>query len=510
MRLNAFLWNTFTESQRGKEWVDFFSHLGDRYGQQEEKLRPFLLNWASQGTLNKNQNDIEKDIAGVILAVKELQQAARDGLIPAKIESQKDADFYFHEVGDLAPDEDEEECLFKVDDISWLSVALHILHPKFFFPYYFYPNFHALKTIFDEFGIFLPPVPPKSDYDGRFFYYLELCRSLNEYWSALNLKPEHIPAFLYGFAPEVLDLKFPQIIELPEPHRAWFVGGGINNNGDFNFLDKIDASSLTFWQGNKETEEGDIIVMYCLAPRSCIHSIWRAIRPGGVEPFRDYYSTIWMGYPQLVESLPYSEIKIDPILSKMPLVKGNMQGINGRQIPKEFYDRILFLLREKGTKVESLPQLKDKEVKGLRLKNERDVEAHLLEPLLEELGFKPTDWERQVKLRVGRSEKVIPDYLIHVSKDKSAKTISADWVWEAKFSISSHEQLQKDFGQVCSYARLVSAKGVGLISKEGAWISSKKEDFSVKNAKHWSAKQIREIDSLSEIRAIAGKRRISG
>jgi len=508
MKLNAFLWNNFIESAKGRGWIDFFSSLGDRYEQNDEKLAGFISEWASHGTLD--QTDAKGEIAGVLDALKELRQAMKDGLLPPTVESWEQAESYFRTIGELVTDDDEDEDLFYTDDIPRLSVALFCLFPKFFFPYYFYPNFYELKTIFDELGIFLPPVPPKSDHESRFYYYLELCRSLHDYWNNLGFAPEHLPTFLYGFSPEVVEFRRPKITELPKPRRAWFVGGGINNNGDFEYLDAIGSSAETFWQGNRETEEGDIIVMYCLAPRSCIHSIWRAIRPGGVEPFRHFYNTIWMGYPQLVKPITYSEIKTDTILREFPLVKGNMQGINGRNVPKRFYDRILSLLEKKGMEIASLPHLDNMEVKGLRLNNERDVEVCLLEPLLAELGFLPADWERQVKLRVGRSEKAIPDYLIHTSKDTALKTVHADWVWEAKFSVISHEQLQKDFGQARSYARLVDAEGVGVISKEGVWISTKKDDYSIKKARHWSAVQLREVDHLNEIRSLAGKKRVSG
>ena len=38
----------------------------------------------------------------------------------------------------------------------------------------------------------------------------------------------------------------------------------------------------------------------------------------------------------------------DAVLSQMPLVKGNMQGINGRPIKKPFYDHLLSIVGAKG------------------------------------------------------------------------------------------------------------------------------------------------------------------
>ena len=142
------------------------------------------------------------------------------------------------------------------------------------------------EQIFDEFGIFLPPVPPKKAFDDRFYYYFELCRSVHHFAVQHGIPGELAPVFLYGFAPLALELDDALPANLPPPRRAWFVGGGINQNGDFEYLDQVTESSQTIWQGNRDTQPGDIVVMYCLSPRSAVHSFWRALRFGAVEPFR--------------------------------------------------------------------------------------------------------------------------------------------------------------------------------------------------------------------------------
>ncbi|MBX2994789.1 MAG: hypothetical protein KF681_08200 [Bdellovibrionaceae bacterium] len=509
MKLNKFLWDMYLESSKGKQWLEFFANLEERHAKHDVSLQEFTSSWAYEGTLHPSNYDVKTVIESVSDAIRELRQCEKDKLIPSSVDSWPEAEAYFQGVDTLCPDEDEEASLFEVDDIKTLSAALYCMYPKFFFPYYFYPNFYALEKIFGEFGIFLPPVPPKSDYDARFFYYLEICKSLFNFWVSLDLETEHLPVFLYGFAPEVVDLKFPEISNLPEPNRAWFVGGGISNNGDFEFLDNIDERTRTFWQGSKETSVGDIIVMYCLSPRSRIHSIWRAVRPGGVEPFRGFYNTVWMGLPQLVEPITLRELKSDLLFSQFPLVRSNMHGVNGKPIAKKYYDRLLILLESKGMDISALPRLSDKEIANTRIRTERDVEIQILEPLLNELGFKKSDWRRQVKLRVGRKDKVIPDYLINAKDNSREKSITADWVWEAKMSIITNDQLQKDFGQVCSYARLVNANGVGLLSKEGIWLCTKKDGFSFKKVKHWPATRAFESDSLNEIRSIAGRGKVA-
>lgn len=508
MKLNKFLWNTYIESLGGQIWIKFFSDLRTHYQEKNPQLKEFIRKWVSEGTL-KESYDPDPQIDAVLFCISEVQSAIAEGLSSGKITNPDDAQKLYRDLGDLVTEsesglEEEEEDLFIVDDVPNLSIALFCLFPKYFFPYFFNLNFHALKRIFEEFGIFLPPVPKKSDYDARYYYYLELLKSLQDYWTSLGLDTVQLPVFLYGFAPEVVSLNLPMLEALPEPKRAWFVGGGVSN-GDYERLEKSTSETYTFWTGNSDTEAGDIIVMYCIGPRSIVHSIWRAVQPGTVEPFRHYFQTIRMGYPIKVSPIHFSEISKDPILGTMPLVRSKFQGINGKLLPKQYYDRLLQLLDKNGTDVGKLPRLKDREQAKLILRSERDIETKVLEPLLIQLGYKSSDWLRQVKLRVGRSEKVIPDYLLNVIKDSATKTVTADWVWEAKFSISNNEQLARDFSQVCSYARLVGARGVGLVSKEGIWICLRSNDFELKNAKHWSAMQILEVDQLNEITAVVGR-----
>lgn len=203
-----------------------------------------------------------------------------------------------------------------------------------------------------------------------------------------------------------------------------------------------------------------------------------------------------------VKPIGLNELKSDEVLSEMPLVRGNMQGINGRLILKKYYDRIIQMLEEKGDDVSPLPKLPDDPIQEVELKNEKDVEEHLLEPLLKKLGFAERQWERQIRIRVARGERVIPDYVIF-PKGKSDNR-SGYWVWEAKYSISGGKQLKNDFGQAKTYALLLGCKGLGLISKEGVWISV--PDFVFGKIKFWSWKQVNEHDHFTTIFDIAGNK----
>jgi hypothetical protein len=315
-----------------------------------------------------------------------------------------------------------------------------------------------------------------------------------------------LPAFLYGFANDVVK-KYEINDTLPKPRKAFFVGGGkksdgIDVSGDFAYLDNADEATVTRWNGNLETQPGDIIVVYCLSPRSCIHSIWRAVTPGFLDPFYHFYKTVYIGNPIIVTPLSLNEMQNDEILSQMPLIKANMQGINGRLIEKVYYDRILDLLAKKGTKLNDVPKLANDTIADVALKNEKDVEKNLLEPLLKRLGYKESDWKQQLKLRMGRGVKVYPDYVLFPVEEYNNE--SGYWIWEAKYSISSNKQLKEDFGQAKSYALRLNCKGLGLISKEGIWLSSANFDFEKIN--YWTWKQISDVDIFNNIFDIAGNK----
>lgn|GEM_PF-6541460 len=68
--------------------------------------------------------------------------------------------------------------------------------------------------------------------------------------------------------------------------------------------------------------------------------------------------------------------------------------------------------------IKLLPKLENIEIQTIEIKNERDVEIYLLEPLLEKLGYSQQDWKRQLKVRMGRREKIIPDYVIFPIKKR--------------------------------------------------------------------------------------------
>ena len=504
MEFNQFLWMNFKESAIGKEMLDFFKNYKKtlidmknyRYYQKMRGAIPYAKDFEI------NLSEYLREISKIYNALTHNDNNCGFGI---NIQSLDTAENYFIGLFDIQ-DEDENGKpigrFFSPADIPFLSEVLFAISPQYFFPYYFDRLYQDVTEIFNTFGIFLPTAPGKNDETGRFFHYFELCKSLYQFRTRNSLNEYELPAFLYGFALNIIP-RYKLSKELPEPRKAFFVGGGINNNGDFEYLDNITQNSVCNWNGNPETQTGDVIVMYCLAPRSFIHSIWRAVTPGSIDPFFYFYRNINIGQPILVKPISLDEMRKDAVLKEFPLIKANMQGINGREIPKKYYDRLLELLEMKGQEMTILPVLQKNNIEIPMLSNEKDVEEKLLEPLLLKIGYKEYDWQRQMKLRMGRGDKVYPDYVIFPHEERNNE--SCYWVWEAKYSINSHKQLEEDFGQAKSYALRLKSFGLGLVSKEGIWLCV--PDYSFGKIRFWSWKQISDHNSLNEIFNIAGNKK---
>ncbi|PSJ80428.1 hypothetical protein [Neisseria iguanae] len=141
--------------------------------------------------------------------------------------------------------------------------------------------------------------------------------------------------------------------------------------------------------------------MYCLTPRSYIHSIWRAERDGIASPFFHWYSSIYISNGQKITPIPLSLLKNDEHFSKNKLIKKNLQGINGYPLSVDDYHHLIDLIARNVDDISNLPQLFAPSYdKNALLKTERDVEVNLIEPFLKDLDNQKS-WVRQLTVKMG-------------------------------------------------------------------------------------------------------------
>lgn len=496
MQLNKFLWDIYKKSENGQQAINLFTE-----STTEQLLEKYLGSY-KLGT--QETADFIDDIA----------QFISSPAIPNQL-SIEEAEVFFDLIaskGFILTDEDGETESYEPQTFDFLhlipiiSTWLFRVYPDYFKPYFFLHRFHLLTRIADTFGIELPEVPLKRYKQKRFKYYFELCKVFMKFQVENDLTAEEFCAFIYDFAPNYLvqeDTHEKQ--ELPQPTQVWMIGGN-KGGSDFEFLDRPTNETTAFWQGNEDTKRGDILVMYCLAPRSYIHSVWRATEDGVADPFFHYYSSINIGRGQKITTISLNELKADTYYSQNPLVRSNFQGVSGYQLSSEDYKRLQLMILEKDSAVLNLPQLYSHAFDlNKNLANEREVETALIEPLLFKLGYKSEDWVRQLTVRMGRGERNFPDYAFLIDKTKSYE--KSLMLIESKYWIKNNRQLEETFKQVWSYGQRLSANTLVIADKDAIWIYQKIKDSFDRTKyikKYW--KELENPDNFTLLSRLIGKK----
>lgn len=379
------------------------------------------------------------------------------------------------------------------EEFSWsmayYSTLFAYYRSDIYVPYYFKFNYNVLEMIADSFGIELPVMPKKADYKDRFFFYEKLCNAFHDFRKINGLTTYELYAFLYDLAPKYIGGVDSYIIkDLPEPKASYFIGG----SKDDAFLSN-EKEHITPWQYNPETKAGDMIVMYLRTPISAVDSIWRSCSVGFNDPFFYYYRCTYISNPSYMNRISLNDMRKDKILGKLPVVRKNMQGVNGVELKPSEYARILKLGKCKAPEIHYSADISDN-----TFCTEKDVEEKIIKPLLDQLGYSEADYVQQLYIEIGNhNHALIPDFVLLPKKNKNGYTAFA--VIEAKLSVKSEKQLDEARKQARSYAKLLSAKIISVISKEKIWVFGVKDDFE----KCIAGYKVRELsdDDLSKLRS---------
>jgi len=384
--------------------------------------------------------------------------------------------------------------------IAQISWGFASIFPEFCFPYGFVGAFFRLNEIFNAFEIPMPTPPGIRKYRDRCLYYVDLCRTLHDFRIQHQLSPSELNAFLYSFARNFLPPLFTESI--PAASRVYIVGA---TPADSEWsLNDANPSDMSIWQGNRNTRCGDIALIYGTAPYSCIHCIGRAISEGLFDPLDCYMNRIWVSHFEVIPPISFSSLKENTVWGQKGLVKAHMQGVNGVTCSTDEYVELLALVESGGGDIQKLPAVPEIGFEAdIDVLDERDVEQHLLEPLLRRLGYSPGDWTRQLPMRMGRGVRYYADYVIDAKARRGHE--SGDFVWEAKFQIASERQLLDDLYQAKSYALRLDARGLGLVSREGVWIGWRSDGFAREKLMEFSWSQLRDSETVGKLLVLLGK-----
>ena len=353
-------------------------------------------------------------------------------------------------------------------DIVIYTTLLSIELSELFIPYYFQYNFNVLEKIAKEFNIDLPEIPVKSAYKERIMYYGDICAALYDFRIENDLSPYELCAFLYDFAPKYIGGIDSYIIrDIPEPVGSYFIGAA---RDDLFLADNEDE--ICCWQCSPDTMPGDMIVMYLRSPISRIDSVWRSVSTGFNDPFFYYYRCTYIAKPQKVRPISLDMLRTDPVYRELPIVRKNMQGVNGVELMPTVYNR---MAEDFGVDIPKL--IGGDFFNNFDFANEKDVEDQLVKPLLEKLRYSPNDYVQQMVMWIGNhNAKEIPDFV--VLPVVTPRHYSAYFLIEAKYSIVTKNQLEDAKQQARSYAKQLSAKYTVIASREGVWVTAASDDYS--------------------------------
>lgn len=127
------------------------------------------------------------------------------------------------------------------------------------------------------------------------------------------------------------------------------------------------------------------------------------------------------------------------------------------------YDALIRMIERKGGDISKIPVLFEcSDWDPGVIRDERDVEEKILIPCLLQLGYNEEDWTRQLKLKAGRSEKAIPDFVFFAMGEKHAE--NAPLVIEAKAAnlLASDIERNKAYKQARSYAKMLESRTMAI------------------------------------------------
>ena len=467
--MNKQLWNLYKESEKGKACIVLFDPEIEDTFKGINDVFEYSKQWGGENI------DAVEDLYFLYVANfsvnKTMPEEWTRELYAKFIEEYKIIDVYQTDEGEIVFYDDakailisQEKYRIKAANISIMSMALFYSY-EFFKPILLPQRFDTIQKNCDLLGIELPKIPRTKDYKDYLLYYYDICTVWNEFQKENELTDAEFCACLYDYAPMLQDST--KFSDLPKPINVWLTGA--SGKGDFEYLDalgeNVDYNKNSIWASNERTHRGDIIIVYCTSPRSYIHSIWRANSAGIFNPF-DYYhcrTTVCDGIK--TPEISFNDLKSDQYFSQIPIVRKNLQGINGIELTSKDYSELLRLIEEKGGDINIYPKLFEaSEIDFGEIKLEKDVEEKILMSMLKNLGYKEEDWTRQLSQKAGRGLKAIPDFVFFPKGEKHFA--SAPFVIEVKLDMSLSAEQQNAFSQALSYARMLRSLLMGICDKE--------------------------------------------
>lgn len=462
---NEYTWNLYRNGE-GKKIIDLFEHfLNEKIvtNTYAEQIKILHSNYCPCSAV------IEDSYAQLVFLSENLEVMTEEYYEFIELDATYSTeDFVWLYLCDLFEEDNEKE-IFSIfsDNMVWFSTLLSMLLPDKYIPYYFKCNFNILKSMSEEFDFELPQIPAKKDYSERVYYYCKISEMFHLFREKNHLSLSELYAFIYDYAPKYIGgIRSYIITDIPKATSSYFIGGSQKDT-----FYSMDENTILCWQCSPNTLVGDYLIMYLRTPDSRIDSTWRSVSLGFNDPFFYYYRCTYIGHPKRIEPMTLKEMKTDKRISQLSIVRKNMQGVNGTEIPPSIFNYIV----EK-CKADIKPFELIENEKNYTIQIEKDVECYLIEPLIKKLGYNQSDYVKQLSMKVGNNNcLLIPDFVLQPIKKQGYYGAFA--VIEAKLKISNLKELEKAKSQVRSYSKLLNAKYSVIVSKDKIWMTCIDDDY---------------------------------
>lgn len=480
--MNKQLWNLYKDSEKGKECISVFL-LQEDMGLLFYDILSYSTKWGGSKIDDSYIDYLDQQLNIWKTSLKECgafpKEWSKDTYMnfmqnfeiraPKLI---KNKYLEFDEEGNIVLDQNKysikkDQYRVKASCMDFISLLL-FYDNEFFKPMLISQQFETILDNCDVLGIEMPEIPRTKDYKAYLEYYYDICTVWDAFQKENEMTGAEFCACIYDFAPMLQEKKVNK--ELPKPTNVWLTGAGAKSKSDFDILDSLgevsDGNGESVWACNERTRRGDIVVVYCNAPRSYIHSIWRSNSGGRFNPFDHYHCRTTICDGIIVPHITYNELRNDEYMSQVPIVRKGLRGINGVELTSKDYSALLRMIESKGGDISKLPKLYEGCAMDFgEISLEKHVEEQILIPFLQNrLGYTSADWSRQLSQKAGRKEKAIPDFVFFPSGEKHFE--NAPLIIEAKLDMAPVQEQLKAFKQCLSYARMLRSSIMGICDKE--------------------------------------------
>ena len=476
--MNQKIWNLYKQSEEYRRYVDLFNPESGDYIATVEGILNLAKELGDDNTIERmvaRYRVVEENFFGQGYEfVDEFSREDYEGFI----DEFKLMEYHFDEDGSIFF-EDCDSSINRSQDYRLLcrfmqefSTFLY-LHHAFFKPILISTRFSILQKNCEQLGIDLPSYPKSHDYKAALMWYYDICTVFNKFQEQHGMTDSEFCSCLYGLAAILTDEEKKKA--LPKPINVWLTGASKN---DIKYLNNNTVNE-SLWTCNENTRRGDIVIIYALAPYSCIHSIWRADSEATFNPFDDYqHRTRVTDGVILSHPVSLKDLKADPEFGKLPMLNNNLQGVNGKHIPSWAYTALLKMIAAKGEDTSKIPVLfETKDWNPGKMLNEHDVEERILIPFLHDLGYEDSDWSRQLRMKSGRKgNREIPDFVFFPYGEKQFE--NAPFMIEAKWLMKSEKDRNDAYRQALSYARMLLSPIFGICDEERLIIFQQQKDGS--------------------------------